>query len=159
MRFKKVNHFSFINIQYVAEWIDYFTISVSSGAPVFESFQLATIHMQDCDLKKTCIRVCSHVQLGSSFSQALTLFMKEVKCSLTKEIFEKILLCIRLGTPIARHMELLSVSLRQKALSSLEELAGQAPIKMIFPLVLFIFPAIFILLGSGALRDLLLLFL
>ena len=56
----------------------------------------------------------------------------------------------RLGTPIARALATFADGLRAKRLMQAEEHAAKTTIKLIFPLTLFIFPAIFIvLLGPG----------
>jgi tight adherence protein C len=56
----------------------------------------------------------------------------------------------RLGTPIARALSQFADGLRTRRLMMAEEHAAKTTIKLIFPLTLFIFPAIFIvLLGPG----------
>ena len=56
----------------------------------------------------------------------------------------------RLGTPIARALSQFADGLRTKRLMQAEEHAAKTTIKLIFPLTIFIFPAIFIvLLGPG----------
>ena len=57
----------------------------------------------------------------------------------------------RLGTPIARALSQFADGLRAKRLLAAEENAAKTAIKLIFPLVLFIFPPIFVvLLGPSA---------
>jgi tight adherence protein C len=61
----------------------------------------------------------------------------------------------RLGTPIARSLGNFADSLRTKRLLLAEEQAAKTTVKLIFPLALFIFPALFIvLLGPGVLTVL-----
>ena len=52
----------------------------------------------------------------------------------------------RFGTPIARALSSFSDTIRQKRRQRAEELAAKTTIKIIFPLVFFIFPCIFIVL-------------
>jgi tight adherence protein C len=57
----------------------------------------------------------------------------------------------KLGTPIARALGQFADSLRTKRLLTAEENAAKATVKLVFPLVFFIFPAIFVvLLGPAA---------
>ena len=59
----------------------------------------------------------------------------------------------RFGTPIARALREFADTLRQKRRLRAEELAAKTTVKIIFPLVLFIFPSMFIvLLGPAALN-------
>ena len=61
----------------------------------------------------------------------------------------------KLGTPIARSLGQFADSLRTKRLLMAEEQAAKTTVKLIFPLALFIFPALFIvLLGPGVLTVL-----
>ena len=58
----------------------------------------------------------------------------------------------RLGTPIARALSQFADSLRTRRLMLAEENAAKTTVKLIFPLTLFIFPALFVvLLGPGVL--------
>jgi tight adherence protein C len=58
----------------------------------------------------------------------------------------------RLGTPIARALGEFADALRTKRLMLAEERAAKTTVKLIFPLALFIFPALFVvLLGPGVL--------
>jgi len=57
----------------------------------------------------------------------------------------------KLGTPIARALGLFADNLRTKRLLEAEEQAAKTTVKLVFPLVLFIFPALFVvLLGPAA---------
>ncbi len=59
----------------------------------------------------------------------------------------------RFGTPIARALSNFGDGIRQKRRQQAEELAAKTTVKIIFPLVLFIFPSMFIvLLGPAAIN-------
>jgi tight adherence protein C len=61
----------------------------------------------------------------------------------------------KLGTPIARALGQFADSLRTKRLLMAEEQAAKTTVKLIFPLAIFIFPALFVvLLGPGILTVL-----
>jgi len=56
----------------------------------------------------------------------------------------------RFGTSVAQSMRVHSDELRTKRRQRAEEMAAKTTIKMIFPLVLFIFPALFIVILGPA---------
>ena len=59
----------------------------------------------------------------------------------------------KFGTSVANALRVHSDSMRTKRRQRAEEMAAKLPVKMLFPLVLFIFPAIFVvLLGPGAIQ-------
>ena len=56
----------------------------------------------------------------------------------------------RFGTPISKAMAVFSESLRTQRRQAAEELAAKTTVKMVFPLVFFIFPSMFIVLLAPA---------
>ena len=59
----------------------------------------------------------------------------------------------KFGTSVANALRVHSDSMRTKRRQRAEEMAAKLPVKMLFPLVLFIFPSLFVvLLGPGAIR-------
>jgi tight adherence protein C len=59
----------------------------------------------------------------------------------------------RFGTPILKALTQFSEEIRLKRTQRAEEAAAKTKVKIIFPLVLFIFPAIFIVLLAPALMS------
>ncbi len=59
----------------------------------------------------------------------------------------------RFGTSVANALRVHSDSMRTKRRQRAEEMAAKLPVKLLFPLVLFIFPSLFVvLLGPGAIQ-------
>jgi tight adherence protein C len=59
----------------------------------------------------------------------------------------------RFGTSIAQALKVQSETLRTTRRQKLEELAAKTPVKLVFPLLLFIFPAILVvILGPAMIR-------
>ena len=56
----------------------------------------------------------------------------------------------RFGTPVAKALSVFSDSIRIKRRQQAEEMAAKTTVKLLFPLVLFIFPSIFIVLLGPA---------
>jgi tight adherence protein C len=59
----------------------------------------------------------------------------------------------KFGTPISRALRVFSDGIRQRRRQTAEELAAKTTVKIIFPLVLFIFPSIFIVLLGPAILS------
>ncbi len=59
----------------------------------------------------------------------------------------------KFGTPIARALSVFADGLRQKRRQRAEEMAAKTTVKMIFPLVIFIFPSMFIVLLAPAILS------
>lgn len=59
----------------------------------------------------------------------------------------------RFGTSIAQALRVQSDTMRTNRRQKLEELAAKTPVKLVFPLILFIFPAVMIvIIGPGAIK-------
>ena len=59
----------------------------------------------------------------------------------------------KFGTSVAQAVRVQSDSMRRKRFQRAEEMAAKLPVKLVFPLILFIFPALFIVvLGPAAIR-------
>ena len=59
----------------------------------------------------------------------------------------------RFGTSIAKTLKIQSDTVRTTRRQKLEELAAKTPVKLVFPLLLFIFPAIMVvILGPAVIR-------
>ncbi len=56
----------------------------------------------------------------------------------------------RFGTPIARALSVFADTIRLKRRQLAEQMAAKTTVKIIFPLVLFIFPSLFIVLLAPA---------
>ena len=52
----------------------------------------------------------------------------------------------RMGTPLGKVLRILSTQLRIERSQRAEKLANEAPVKLLLPLVLFIFPTLFLML-------------
>lgn len=128
---------------------------LEAGAHVEHAFFESSKHLKWRSQQEIINKIFSSCKLGFSFRESLEIELKrQNENSFLREIIETINLSLKMGTPLVKTLSHLSFYFRMTAITRLEELAGEAPIKMILPLVLFIFPVIFILLGAGAVENL-----
>ncbi|BBH53493.1 type II secretion system F family protein [Fluviispira sanaruensis] len=137
----------------LTDFLDTFVLNLHAGLNTFKAFERASFSITDQNLQIYCKNILKKYYLGSSFLEALQTVRKaESNCDL-QEAIESITLSLLLGTSLAENLAQLSNQLKAKANTELEKLASEASVKMIFPLVFFIFPVIFILLGSASIED------
>lgn len=87
-------------------------------------------------------------------SQALANLARRVKLSGIKGIVNTLAQTERYGTPLAQALRVLSAELRSNRLLKAEEKAARLPAVLTVPMILFIMPALFVvLIGPGALRT------
>lgn len=151
----KRNQSKIRDYQEAAEFLDFVLLNLESGTNLEKAFFQGSQNLESTSLKLKTQKMKRICQLGFSFGQSIEILLKDSQNdSVLKDILENISLNLRLGSSIRVTLQHLSLNFRMMAITRLEELANEAPIKMIFPLVIFIFPVIFILLGAGAIENL-----
>lgn len=142
-------------LQEGADFVDFILLNLEAGANIEQSFFSALNNLEKSPLKQNAQKIWTLCQIGLSFGEAINHMMtSEMSDLVLREILEKLSLSLKLGSPLIQILNHLSFHFRLLATSRLEELASEAPVKMIFPLVVFIFPVIFLLLGAGAIENL-----
>lgn len=87
-------------------------------------------------------------------SQALTNLSRRVKLDGVRGIVNTLAQTERYGTPLAQALRVLSAELRNNRLMKAEEKAARLPAVLTVPMIIFIMPALFVvLIGPGALRT------
>src|SRR4029078_993991 len=83
-------------------------------------------------------------QLGASRSEALAALAARLDAREMPSCVRALVQADRLGVPLAQMLRTQADDLRHRLRNEAEEHAMKAPVKMLFPTVLLIFPAIFI---------------
>jgi tight adherence protein C len=95
------------------------------------------------------------IQMGRSTGQALRQFGERADLEEIRTLGSVITQAERFGASLVKALRVHAETLREKRLHYAEEMAQKAAIKILFPTLIFIFPAIFvILLGPGVIRVL-----
>ncbi|QQE79455.1 type II secretion system F family protein [Alicyclobacillus sp. SO9] len=100
-------------------------------------------------------RVIREMQLGSQRSAALQRLAERTGVDAVGSFVSAVIQAERLGIGIAQVLRVQSAEVRRKRKLDAEERAMKAPIKMLFPLVLFVFPALFIVILGPAFLNIL----
>ena len=154
LTFKYFQTNQIINQHAAADFLDIILLNLESGKNIYQSFEKAALFTLNENIKKCADEVLTRYSVGSTFSASLQNSTYKSNNPFYNEMIENMLLSIQLGTSLEKNLFELSKNMRSQANLKLEEVATQAPVKMVFPLVFFIFPVIFILLGSGSIQDL-----
>ncbi len=105
------------------------------------------------DLKQELSRYLSDVRLGQDRAEALRDLGRRCGTDEMKGVVAALLQAEHLGVAIGPVLRAHAAHLRTRRRQRAQEAAMKAPVKMLFPLVFFIFPAMFVvILGPAALR-------
>lgn len=137
--------------------LDLLTLSVEAGMDFMGAVQ------RNCDrramdpLNEELLRMQREIQIGTTRKNALKNLSDRVRIPQIRTLTTALIQADELGVSIGSILRIQADQLRQERFETAEKLAHEAPTKMLFPLLLFIFPAtIIVLLGpilSNVMND------
>ena len=136
----------------LADALDMLTVCVEAG----QGFDGAILHVAKSikgPVAGEFARVLAEIQIGKSRSAAFSALAARTKVPEIRTFVTALVQADRLGLPIGGVLREQSVQMRLVRRQRAEEKAQKVPIKILFPMMLCIFPALFIvIIGPGAIR-------
>lgn len=126
--------------------LDLLTLSVESGLDFMTGINRIIQHRKIDALGEELIRVFREIQVGHSRKVALQNFSERIDHSDIRSVTNALVQADELGTGIGGALRIQSDQIRIRRFQRAEKLGNEAPVKMLFPLVAFIFPAVFLVL-------------
>ena len=126
--------------------LDLLTLSVEAGMDFMSALQRNCNSRRLDPLNEELIRMTREVQMGISRRVALRNMAERSRQSDLKAVSFALIRADELGVPIGPILRIQSDQLRQRRFDRAERLANEAPVKMLGPLLLCIFPAVLIVL-------------
>jgi tight adherence protein C len=134
------------------DMIDLITISVEAGLGLYAAIQRVSMSF-DNPLSDEFLRSLQEARLGRTNNEALRDLVRRADVEDLTMFISSLIQAETLGVPIANVLRAQTERLRDKRRQRAREQAQKAPLKMLFPLVFFIFPALFVvILGPAMLR-------
>ncbi len=132
--------------------IDLISISVEAGLGLVAAIQRISERFPNA-LSEEFLRTLQEVRLGRAQADAMRDMARRVDVPDLSSLLIAMVQAEQLGLAISNVLTVQSERLRQRRAQRAREAAQKAPIKMTFPLVLFIFPALFVvILGPALIR-------
>ena len=126
--------------------LDLLTLSVEAGMDFISALQRNCRSRRLDPLNEELLRMTKEIQVGSSRREALANMADRVGQGDLKSLALALIQADELGVSIGTMLRIQSEQLRSQRFDRAEKLAAEAPIKMLGPLMLCIFPAVFIVL-------------
>ena len=126
--------------------LDILTLSVEAGMDFISALQRNCRLRRLDPLNEELLRMTKEIQIGSSRKEALRNLADRVKQPDLKSVSYALIQADELGVSIGAILRIQSEQLRSRRFDRAEKLAAEAPVKMLGPLMLCIFPAVFIIL-------------
>ncbi len=133
--------------------MDLMVVCLEAGLGLNSAFLRVANEMGDSPLGEELRQVNNEASAGIPIETALKNLAIRNGISDLNVIVAAIIQAQKLGTPLAETFRVQSESLREKIRMRIKEQIAKIPIKILFPLVLFIFPALFvIILGPAVIK-------
>ena len=126
--------------------LDLLTLSVEAGMAFMGALQRNCSARRMDPLNEELLRMTKEVQVGLSRRAALANMAKRVRQPDLNAVAFALIQADELGVSIGSVLRIQSEQMREKRFDRAERLAHEAPTKMLGPLMLCIFPAVFIIL-------------
>jgi tight adherence protein C len=133
--------------------LDLLTLSVEAGMSFDAGLQRVVKRLRGPLIDELALMMRDS-QLGATRSEALNNMAARVDASEMTSFVRALTQSDRLGVPLAQMLRTQADDLRHKLRNEAEEHAMKAPVKMLFPTVLLIFPAVFIVVLGPAVIQL-----
>lgn len=140
-------------IKALPDALDLLTISVEAGL-AFDSAMQRVAEKWDNELSREFRRVLTDVRLGRARRDALRDMVARCAVDDVQSFIAAVIQAEQLGVSISKILRVQSDQMRIRRRQRAEEKAHQAPIKMLFPMVFLIFPALFVVILGPAVPKL-----
>jgi tight adherence protein C len=133
--------------------LDLLAVSVEAGLGFDGAVTKLTEHMEGPLVDEFALTL-GEIRIGESRHEALKKFTERVPVPEVAAFVRSVIQADQLGISLGRILRVQGADSRLRRQAAAEEKAMKAPIKMLFPTVLFIFPAMFLVILGPALINL-----
>jgi tight adherence protein C len=133
--------------------LDLLAVSVEAGLGLDGAIAKLTEHLEGALVDEFALTL-GEIRIGESRHEALKKFTERVPTPEVAAFVRSVIQADQLGISLGRILRVQGADSRLRRQAAAEEKAMKAPIKMLFPTVLFIFPAMFLVILGPALLNL-----
>ena len=136
--------------------LDLMVVSIEAGLGIDAALKRVSDEMKSVhpELAEELVLTALETQMGLARSEALKNLATRTDVSEMKSLTAMLIQAERFGTSIAKAVRTHADSMRVKRSQQAEERAAKTAVKLIIPLILFIFPALFVVLAGPAMMKL-----
>ncbi len=126
--------------------LDLLTLSVEAGLDFMTAMQRSTERAVIDPLSEELLRVVREIQIGNPRRKALKAMSDRINLTDMRSLVNALVQADELGVSIGSILRIQSDQIRLRRFERAEKLANEAPVKLLAPLMLFIFPSVFLIL-------------
>lgn len=126
--------------------LDLLTLSVEAGLDFPGALGKVVEKGRPGPLRDELALVLRQLRMGRTREAALLEMVPRIDLPVVGSVVGAVVQADRMGTSLGKVLRILSGQLRADRTQRAEKLAGEAPVKMLFPLIAFVFPTVFLVL-------------
>jgi tight adherence protein C len=126
--------------------LDLLTLSVEAGLDFAQAVGKVVEKGRQGPLADELRIVLKTIKLGKTREDALRTMSERVQLPSLSSFVNALIQADRMGTSLGKILRIQSTQLRIERTNRAEKLANEAPVKLLFPLIFFIFPTVFMVL-------------
>jgi len=126
--------------------LDLLTLSVEAGLDFSAAVAMVVEKGQKGPLREEFSILLKEMKMGKTRAEALRNLMERVDLKPLNIFIRSLIQADKMGTSLGKILRIQSTQMRIERTQRAEKLAGEAPVKMLGPLIMCIFPTIFIVL-------------
>ncbi|MBF5045558.1 type II secretion system F family protein [Aggregicoccus sp. 17bor-14] len=126
--------------------LDLLTLSVEAGLDFTGALAKVVEKGKDGPLKEELQLVLKQLKMGKTREEALKSMIARVDLPALTTFVTALIQADKMGTSLGKVLRIQSTQMRIDRTQRAEKLAGEAPVKMLFPLIACIFPTVFMVL-------------
>lgn len=127
-------------------FIDYMALAMGAGLDFNKSLDRVVEDAPQSPLADEFRNIQRNLRLGMSRADALLELENRMQSPVIKLFVQTMVQALEMGTDVAQTLSVISETLSQKRFQLAEELAGKISVRMMVPMMLFVMPAVLIIL-------------
>jgi len=128
--------------------IDLLKLCVGGGLDFMLAVNRVARDFKDCPLKDELYELWRETQMGKTRKDALKNLSWRLNMAEISSFVRTLIQADRMGSPIGEALRIQSEEIRIRRFQRGEEMALKAPIKLLFPLIVFILPVVLVIVGG-----------
>lgn len=133
--------------------LDLLTLSVEAGLDFGAGIAKVVERGKPGPLRDELTRMLGEIRVGKTRAEAMESVSSRVGLPALSSFLSAMIQADRLGTGLGKTLRIQADQLRSERFQRAEKAAGEAPVKMLIPLVVFIFPTIWVILAGPLVFD------
>ncbi len=137
--------------------IELMVIAVEAGLSLEEAINRIVVELRRSQpaVAEELAATSADLKILPDRDEALRRLAERVNLPSMRSVVTTLLQTLRYGTPLAQALRVVAAELRNDALLKLEEQANRMPVMLTIPMVLFILPSLFLIIGGPAFLNVL----